>query len=540
MIRHRPITAFISLTLSLSTMAADYEASLPEFEALVRREMTEWGISGVTVALIDDQETVYNQGFGEAKADSIFRVGSISKLFNAIAVMQLVESGTLDLDAPIDLVYLPVNPFPDKPAVTFRQILSHRSGLQRESTVGGYLDPGEPSLEATVSSLRQGVLVTRPESVTRYSNIAPSLAGYLVERASGQTFADYQNEHIHQPLGMRDAFWHRANLPEGRLVQAYMRVADGKGAWRREKAPLFDLGTIPAGNLFTTSGDLGRFASSILAGGRGLMESATLAAMFKPQFTEQDNGFGLGFVVGKFRQHPALGHSGAVYGYSTSLTLLPEAKVAAVVLANEDIASGRVAAIREGALNLLLEGKHGEQPPAPEPDFEISDLSRFTGEFQSESFWAKLEVRNGQLVGDLSGQPTRFRTVAENRFLTNSRITFDGPVTFETKDGGPITGFRSGNQFYRRVGNETPIPDSWRNHLGSYGHAFIPLIVTERHGHFYVMTENMVDYRLTPVNSHTFALPPGMYVNEHLVFLSAAAGPTPRIDFCSMFFNRRP
>jgi hypothetical protein len=83
------------------------------------------------------------------------------------------------------------------------------------------------------------------------------------------------------------------------------------------------------------------------------------------------------------------------------------------------------------------------------------------------------------------------------------------------------------------------LPAEWRTFLGSYGPDFIPLIISERHGHLYAMTENMVDYRLTPVNRHVCALPPGMYVDEHVVFLTDAAGKPHEIDFANMILPRR-
>lgn len=167
--------AFLSLLLMSPLAAADYSALVPEFEATVREEMAAWEIEGVAVAWVDGTETVYTGAFGEARADSVFRAGSISKLFNAVAVMQLVEQGKLDLDAPLPAGRLPANPFPGSPAVTLRQLLSHRSGLQRESTVGGYFDPAEPTLAATVASLSGSVLVTTPGAETRYSNIEQAL-----------------------------------------------------------------------------------------------------------------------------------------------------------------------------------------------------------------------------------------------------------------------------------------------------------------------------------------------------------------------------
>src|SRR5690349_9711761 len=124
--------------------AADYSAVIPPFETAVQEEMREWELGGIAVAWVDDTQTVYEAGFGEAKKDSVFRAGSVSKLFNAVTVMQLVEAGKLDLDAAIDPALLPENPYGKD--VTLRMLLSHRSGLQRESTVGGYFDQSEPSI----------------------------------------------------------------------------------------------------------------------------------------------------------------------------------------------------------------------------------------------------------------------------------------------------------------------------------------------------------------------------------------------------------
>ena len=265
------------------------------------------------MALVDDQQVVYAAGLGEARRESVFRVGSISKLFNALAVMQQVEAGKLDLDAPLPDELTPLNPYPGRPPVTLRQVLCHRSGFPREAPVGGYLDGSEPSLGATVASAHPSVLATRPGDKTRYSNLAPSVAGRRVEQVTGQRYEDYQEARILGPLGMTHSAWTLARTPRKLVVPAHMRVTDGRGGWTRRTAPLFDLGTIPAGNLFSTVDDLARFASALLVGGEPLVKPETLAEMWKPQLTTEKTGFGLGFMVGKFRAYRSLGHMGAVY-----------------------------------------------------------------------------------------------------------------------------------------------------------------------------------------------------------------------------------
>ncbi|MEO8352485.1 MAG: serine hydrolase domain-containing protein, partial [Chthoniobacteraceae bacterium] len=302
----RLLLAFAGASLLPSAMpAVDYSTIAQPLSAVVQKEMNDWGIGGVAVALIDDQDIVFAEGFGEAKRDSVFRCGSISKLFNALAVMQQVEAGKLDLDAPLQTYgegLLPINPFPGEPPVTLRQILCHRSGLQREGAVGGYLDPSEPGLAATVASVSPCVLVTRPGEKTRYSNLAPSIAGFLVGRVSGEGFEKYQQAHLLGPLGMKNSAWTLATAPRDRIIVSHMRVADGHGGWTRRETPLFDLGTIPAGNLFTTAEDLGRLVSGLVANDGRFVKPETLAEMWTPQLTEETKGFGLGYVVGAFRE----------------------------------------------------------------------------------------------------------------------------------------------------------------------------------------------------------------------------------------------
>lgn len=519
--------------------AADYSPAITRIETAVQEEMKEWGIGGISVALIDDQSLVYAAGFGEARRDSIFRAGSISKLFNAIGVMQQVEAGKIDLDAALPPEVSPVNPFPGEPAVTLRQILCHRSGLQRESPVGGYFDATAPGIDATARSVAECVLATRPAEKTRYSNVAPTIAGWIVERASGEAFEDYQKKHILGPLGMTSSAWTLANTDKDRVIVSHMRVADGKGGWTRRDSPLFDLGTIPAGNLFTTVEDLGKFASALMREGGGLVKPETLAAMWKPQLTTEETGFGLAFVAGRFRTHRTIGHNGAIYGHSASLMVLPDERIAVVIIGNEDIANGRIHHLNDLALSLMLEAKLGEKTPViPEAPMS-AEAAAFAGKFESRSYWAEIEFKDGKLSGEMSGQPLKFTPAGGLKFIVNSRIDDSLAMEFQKNAEGGISGFSLGVQNFTRVpANPAPLPKSWQGILGSYGPDFIPLVVSERNGHLYAMTENMVDYRLTPVNRHVFSLCPGMYVDEAAVFLTNADGSVRGVEFANMTFAR--
>src|SRR5207248_2609959 len=155
-------------------------------EALIEREVADKGLPALSVALVDDQSVVWARGFGfadppakkPATAETVYRVGSVSKLFTDLLVMQLVERGALDLDAPLTRFlpdFKPGNPH-DK-AITLRHLMAHRAGLVRESPIGNYFDPGGPTLARSVESLNQTSLVYEPGRRIKYSNAGIAAVG---------------------------------------------------------------------------------------------------------------------------------------------------------------------------------------------------------------------------------------------------------------------------------------------------------------------------------------------------------------------------
>src|SRR5262245_51863372 len=166
--------------------AKPYQEVVRALETIIEREMKEKGLPALSVALVDDQTVVWAKGFGladpqkktPATADTVYRVGSVSKLFTDLAVMQLVERGQFDLDAPVTRLlpdFRPITHF-DK-EITLRQLMTHRAGLVRESPVGHYMDPTEPTLARTVESLNRTELVYAPETRVKYSNAGIAVVG---------------------------------------------------------------------------------------------------------------------------------------------------------------------------------------------------------------------------------------------------------------------------------------------------------------------------------------------------------------------------
>lgn len=251
-----------------------YSTAIPILERWIEGERAAKGVPAISIAVVVDQQVVWGAGFGfadpakrtPATADTVYRVGSVSKLFTDIAAMQLVEQGKLDLDAPVSQVlskFAPRNPYGK--AITTRQLMAHRAGLVREPPVGHYFDPTSPSLADTIASLNSTELVYPPEARTKYSNAGVSVVGAIVEQLRNEPFPRSVQKTVLEPMGLkRTSFEPDATLLQG-LGHGRMWSLDGQAI----ATPTFLLGTNAAGNLYSTVNDLARFMSVLFAGGRG-------------------------------------------------------------------------------------------------------------------------------------------------------------------------------------------------------------------------------------------------------------------------------
>ncbi|HEX8090553.1 MAG TPA: serine hydrolase domain-containing protein, partial [Blastocatellia bacterium] len=227
-LNHSIISAGVQRPPGADRASTHYGPAIEMLERFIAREIVDKQLPALSIALVDDRQTVWAKGFGfanpkdktPATAETVYRVGSVSKLFTDIAIMQLVEQGKLDLDAPVTRYlpdFSPRNPF-SKP-ITLRQLMSHRSGLVRESPVGSYFDPTEPSLARTVASLNKTSLVYEPETRGKYSNAAIATVGYVLERTQGQPFAKYLKRAVLDPLGLAHSSFEPAPEIDDKLAK---------------------------------------------------------------------------------------------------------------------------------------------------------------------------------------------------------------------------------------------------------------------------------------------------------------------------------
>ena len=549
------LCALWMLCLTAPAAPTDYREAIRKLGAAITEELRADNLTGISIALVDDQRLVAAEGYGFADRDgnilassnTVYRAGSISKLFTAMATLQWVESGRLNLDAPVT-DYLPelgvINPFDDSEGFTLRQLMCHRSGMVRESPVGSYFDSSEPTVAATVQSLSGCVLIHPPGARTKYSNSGVTVVGHVVSKMAQRPFQEYQQDRLLLPLGMRDSGFVLNREWRRRLAQGYMHVADGQGGFKEIKAPLFQLGTLPAGNLYTTTPDLARFLSCLFARGRvgkdALVQPESLTEMWTPQLMTNQTGFGLGFFIGTHQGRKTFRHTGAVYGFSASLTGLPEEKIGVVLLANDDLAIGPVRRLNELALDLMLEAKLGVAPPEPRPSFELStvELGGFSGTYESDGFYATLQPRRGGLAANVSFQLFNLRPVGPLEFLGSGRLANNSAFHFQKDADGRVSGFTALGRTFQRIQQEPAASPYWKHLRGAYGPDFIPVIISVRHGHLYASIENEFDYRLKPVTQNIYKMPPGMYSDEYLEFVLDHRGRVEALVLANMVLKK--
>ena len=428
----------------------DYAAIAAALQPMIQQEMEDKQLPAFSIALVDGNQIVWAEGFGyqdpekkvPATVHTVYRVGSVSKLFTDIAIMQMVEAGKISLDAPVTQYipdFHPKNPF-NQP-ITLRELMSHRAGLLREPPVGNYFDPTEPTLQSTVRSMNSTELVYAPGSHSKYSNAGVAVVGYTLQEMNHEPFPEYLKRSVLVPFGMTEsAFAPEPSLLRN-LAKGYMWSYDGV----KFPAPTFELGLAPAGCMYSTVRDLGQFLIALFNGGRGLnaqvIKAETLEQMWVPQFAppEQKNGFGLGFHVSELEGHRMIGHGGAIYGFATEVVGLPEEKLGVITVTTADAANAVSNTIARRALQMMLAQRSGK----PLPQFESTKAvpaefaRKLAGRYGEGDDAADLMEREGTLhmLPVQGGFESQLR-LSGNALVADGRLDEDYQTKIVPGEGG--------------------------------------------------------------------------------------------------------
>lgn len=332
-----------------SIQKSDYTYLKEYLRWYIQKEMDEKDIVGLSVALVDDQKIVWREGFGyadkklsiKATPHTKYRAGSITKVFNAMAVMKLVEQKKMDIDKPF-VTYLPEfsikSRFGSTDGITARNILTHHSGLP-SNWVDRMFATDPLHYSELVKVITDEYVAYPPNTIFNYSNLAITLLGHSVQRVSGQPYAQFLQTHLLSPLGMRDSD----------LKMALSGKKASKSYSGGEETIEYSIGQVSAGALNTTVVDLSKLA--MMVNGNGTFESKTilepksLQEMFRVQNgdIELDLGekMGLGWLIDDTvlaDEESVYWHSGGTIAHMSSFAVAPKSKLGVVVLSNSDSA----------------------------------------------------------------------------------------------------------------------------------------------------------------------------------------------------------
>ncbi len=359
--------AILSLCLLMAgcnAPAAPPTGDLETFTGQLDDQMPKWlqqyQVPGAAVAVVRNGEVVWAKGYGLADkalnvpvtTDTVFQVASISKSVTAWGVMQLVEKGQLDLDAPVEQYltrwHLPPSDY-DANGVTIRRLLSHSAGISLHGYPGLPPDQPLPSLEESLSGNNGGAgdvrIAMEPGAQFSYAGGGYTLLQLVIEEVTGESFSDYMQREILDPLGMsHSSFEWREDLRPATAI--------GYGA-SGQPLPNYLFTEKAAAGLYTTAPDLARFVAAEMTGpdnelaGRGILDPATLTMMFTPvihiggiEGKIMGGAMGLGHFIETLPDGTkAVSHGGSNQGWQLEFVGLPERGEGIVVLTNSDLGS---------------------------------------------------------------------------------------------------------------------------------------------------------------------------------------------------------
>lgn len=421
--------ALLMLCLAAAVGAQDFAAKADEYVQSWVRDKQFRG----TVLVAKDGKPVFRKAYGQANdeweiantVDTKFRLGSITKQFTAVAILQLAEQGKLKLDDAVKVYY------PEAPAawdkITIHHLLNHTSEIPSYTDQPGFREQRsrDPKTPAEIVKWTQEMpLQFAPGEKFRYNNTGYVLLGMVIEKVTGVKYAAYLQLHIFEPLGMKDTGYETAGMVMKKRASGY--EPDGRNA------PYLDM-TLPyaAGSLYGTVDDLARWDEALYT--EKLLKRAWWTKMTTPGLSDYGYGLTMKPVDGKASQS----HGGGINGFNTFMIRFPEEHVVAIALANQN---GQ--APQEIAMNLARMYFGAEVKPRElrsEVKLPAAQLDEYAGRYQlAPNFVLKVWRDGERLMTQATGQgPIEIFAKGDGQFFPK---VMEAELTFARDKDGKTTG----------------------------------------------------------------------------------------------------
>lgn len=540
----------------------DYSYTIEYVDHQVNKLMKEHDLPSVVIALIDDQNVVYQQTYGlsnigqqtPATLDTVYKIGSITKLFTGIEIMRMHEEGLIDLDTSIT-DYLPdfsINSrFSSSNPITIRSILAHRSGLPRNETLLQWYWEARPNVLTALSDSLSDAYQAFPVGYRyKYSNIGYNVLGRIIEVVRGIEpptpnsaggWPYYMRDEILLPIGMSDTGFGSDPLLYGR--DPFLDVAmgyyneDGKNKPHNQ----FDIIDLASGNMQSTMSDMITFAKYILRiddEENPIIEKDTLWSMFEEQYTRprdpQTNGL-TWFTDRKELGELVVFHSGTNQGFISMIAFMPEKNLGVIVFSNCDSFEDAQNQLVLDTLKLMLETKFGIESSDKERDEEVdvnmSTLEKYIGKYVLNGEIIKIISSGNKLKAVYQGQKINMVPISQSKFRLSHWLADVEDTEIEffigNQDYEDIMIVTMGDYFIcPRYYDVKYIPTSWDDLIGKYEiYPRIPSIYSDEEliGTVEIKVEDNVllttDGKvLIPINNTEIIIIGGVFDGETMIY----------------------
>jgi CubicO group peptidase (beta-lactamase class C family) len=439
---------------------AGARAPQDRIDAYIQERMTAWSVPGLALAIVENGKVSLTRGYGLANREqqaamtpqTLVAVGSTTKPFTAMAVLQLAEQGKLDLDAPVTR-YLPWFSMDDPRfgAITVRELLDHTSGIPASASLDGNQDTD--ALEQRVRSLDWEQLRSDPGSHWEYANDGFNVAGMIVQVVAGVPYEQYVGDQILNPLKMSRSTFDPAQAAQLGMAQGYVKR---QGQLQPQPTKL-TRGYDPSGMLLTDADDSGRFLAAMLGGGAlgdtRVLKPDSVQQMWAPAAGVSDGlQYGLGWFLRQSEGMQVVFHPGEILTMGSAFVLVPERKLGVAVLANLD--SDAKDEIAEGVTRLLL-GYEPVLQQVPQtgaantfvPDRSVWD--RYVGDYDTSQGRVTLARNGDNLVGSVSGFAFELEPISDTKFVIHTDISSIDETVIELRPeaDGSVSLYVKGQRF---------------------------------------------------------------------------------------------
>lgn len=451
-----PLCLMLSLCFNAFAQKMSPKQLSSTLDKMVAAEFPAKG-TGCAVLVAEKGKILYKKGFGMAnlelevpmKPEMVFRIGSITKQFTAICILQLLEQGKLSLEDDITK-YIP-DYRTDGNKITIENLLTHTSGIPSYTEMDQFDTLSRTDMEPLefIAMFKNEALNFAPNTKWEYSNSGYFILGYIIEKVSGKTYADYVEEMIFKPLGMNNSYYGYDSKIIKNRASGYQMGEKGL-----ENAEFLSM-TLPyaAGSLVSTVEDLYKWNLGVQA--YKMVKKETLAKAFTDHklINGKSTHYGFGWGLNEMQESPTIEHDGGINGFLSSAIYLPKEEIFVSILSNSMAKSPANLAEKVAAIAL------GKPYNLTEKKIEGMNLTDFVGVYENEDMGQRMiTTENGKFYSQRKGGPKlNFSPYEKDKFFFEGGMT---KLIFEREANGKVKSVlskhKNGNYVWQKTDKEVP------------------------------------------------------------------------------------